>query len=747
MKRAKGLTLLEFLLAVLLVGLVMVAIGSVMSTAFLSSANALAKFEVQKEALYTTRHLTQNIQRSEHVDITPNGLTLYNTTGPSGSYTYTPSTRTLTYTPEGGTAETISRKITNLTPDDAASPGNTSGIKTLQFQITATEPAMPNVAATLWTSAFGRLQRPPQPVMNPRTGQTFPTIQAAIDAASPGDEIRVMGAIPGVFNGVLPERVTIDKSLTLKGSYDGTFTAQNYANTPSTIVGIYVPGGTDVTVDGFQIVNARGMAVYFDAPQVNAQISNVTTDGLSASRASIGIYFRSPQTVLVNRCSISNYHYGIGVDAAGEVAITHTLCDSNNRGRGRSNPMGISIRKSGPITIDHCALTKHPTGISISDAMGDVLVRDTIVDAGGLRGPDGGLVLRGPTIGGAAGRAAIVNSQFLRNDYPNIKIESFRGPIDIYNCEMSKSRSSDGVMHERSGGLTIRNCLINDNKQRYGISRIRADQGGNGALRVYHSRINGNAQGIGNECEAKMFAYNCEINSNGGDGVRSQGPTEIYNSSISNNGRVGVIVPNYGPTSIYNSLLDSNNGNGVSISALPASLENVQVTNNRDQGIPYVYGNVTLLNSIDWGNGQQNNPTRRGNTFKYSAIQGLPGNAIDAKGNIPGNFRIGGSLITLSSIFVDSANGDFHLKEDTVTPSNTPWVDGGDPASAKNDPADPNNPSKALDPPARGLVRGDMGIFGGPRAKDGIGPQTYPDDPATPWNESVIGTFGALGPQ
>ncbi|MBI1953189.1 MAG: prepilin-type N-terminal cleavage/methylation domain-containing protein, partial [Candidatus Omnitrophica bacterium] len=43
MKSRRGLTLLELLLAVLLFGLVSAAVVSVMSTVFLSTANALAK--------------------------------------------------------------------------------------------------------------------------------------------------------------------------------------------------------------------------------------------------------------------------------------------------------------------------------------------------------------------------------------------------------------------------------------------------------------------------------------------------------------------------------------------------------------------------------------------------------------------------------------------------------------------------------------------------------------------------------
>ena len=53
----------------------------------------------------------------------------------------------------------------------------------------------------------------------------FPTIQAAIDAAQPGDEIRVVMATYGQTDpGYFEEHLTITKTLTLDGGWNAGFT-------------------------------------------------------------------------------------------------------------------------------------------------------------------------------------------------------------------------------------------------------------------------------------------------------------------------------------------------------------------------------------------------------------------------------------------------------------------------------------------------------------------------------------------
>ncbi|MBI1953824.1 MAG: hypothetical protein HYS41_06860, partial [Candidatus Omnitrophica bacterium] len=211
---------------------------------------------------------------------------------------------------------------------------NTSGIKILKFQLTSTEPVLPNISATLYTSAWSRVDAIPKPALNFNTGIPYATIQAAIEAASPDDEIRVQGAIPG-FSGLFTENLTINKSLTLKGSYDADFTTQDYATTPTTIDG---QGQDAVTL-------SNGTAF----------IINITLDGLVIRNSANGILSDSALLALSLQDCTTELNvkaiYLPGIDVSGYFSMTRCVVRNNTGSRFTRAIIHIDGEAAGPITI------------------------------------------------------------------------------------------------------------------------------------------------------------------------------------------------------------------------------------------------------------------------------------------------------------------------------------------------------------------------------------------------------------
>ncbi len=139
----------------------------------------------------------------------------------------------------------------------------------------------------------------------------YPTIQAAIDAASDGDTIVVAAAS-------YPENVTVDKSLTLKGAQAGVD-----ARTRSGDETIIEPGeGT-----GIRIITAAGRTVVIDGVTVRNTLHGITTPepamaaditvrnvrAINAGEFAISLTFT--ETVTVEYCYVSGADFGINAGA------------------------------------------------------------------------------------------------------------------------------------------------------------------------------------------------------------------------------------------------------------------------------------------------------------------------------------------------------------------------------------------------------------------------------------------------
>ncbi|HHS97030.1 MAG TPA: hypothetical protein ENK08_03900, partial [Chloroflexi bacterium] len=138
----------------------------------------------------------------------------------------------------------------------------------------------------------------------------YSTVQAAVDAASSGDEIRIA---QGTYN----ENVTIDKSLTLRGGYttsdwdtsdpDAHPTVLNGGGAGRVIAA--TTSGIDLTIENLEITNGQGgIQICSDACGINATIRNCYIHDNSTSGEGGGIYAKlnSGYTIRIENCRIVN---------------------------------------------------------------------------------------------------------------------------------------------------------------------------------------------------------------------------------------------------------------------------------------------------------------------------------------------------------------------------------------------------------------------------------------------------------
>jgi len=160
---------------------------------------------------------------------------------------------------------------------------------------------------------------------------TYATIQAGVDAATPGDTILVQAE---TFN----ESVVISKSVTLLGGYDSTFTTRTPRTSVISPTGrALVISGTAilVTVDGFEIANGAttgtddDAGIYVDVKNTSAIIIN---DNYIHNNNSAALDNRS-NLQITNNVMSNTTTAGSGNDYAGiyaAVTLSGTLTITGN---------------------------------------------------------------------------------------------------------------------------------------------------------------------------------------------------------------------------------------------------------------------------------------------------------------------------------------------------------------------------------------------------------------------------------
>jgi hypothetical protein len=200
------------------------------------------------------------------------------------------------------------------------------------------------------------------------------------------------------------------------------------------------------------------------------------------------------------------------------------------------------------------------------------------------------------------------------------------------------------------------------------------------------------------------------IASAGGGAIRcGDGNPKILNNIIINNkGLYGAgIVLNYSGALIKNNIIAYNSGgedyggsglwiNGNDFLSRPRIVENNTIVYNssvRPGGGFNIYNvSTTIRNNIVWGNYAPSSPQIRGGI-----------NVVVSYCNVEGGYS-GTGNINFNPMFTDSS---FLLKDSSKC------IDAGDPSSTYNDPEDLTRPGFAKFP-SKGLIRNDIGAYGGP---------------------------------
>lgn len=153
-------------------------------------------------------------------------------------------------------------------------------------------------------------------------GCGFSTIKAAIDAANPGDIVKVQ-------SGIYKENVRINKSLTLIGEDTGTAMPIIDAGGNGNAVIVLADG---VTVEGFNLTNAFDRRMGISAGIKVLANNSVLKNNLAFYNAN-GIYLRnSLNCSLENNYLLTNKYYGIFVETSHNTTIAENEMRDNNYG-------------------------------------------------------------------------------------------------------------------------------------------------------------------------------------------------------------------------------------------------------------------------------------------------------------------------------------------------------------------------------------------------------------------------------
>ena len=301
------------------------------------------------------------------------------------------------------------------------------------------------------------------------------------------------------------------------------------------------------------------------------------------------------------------------------------------------------------------------------------------------------------------GKNIVLTSRYYQNnDYSFIKSTIINGSTpaqpDSASCVMFINHEDSTAVLQ---GFTITGGAGTKWTDEHGAGLYRE---GGGVLVAYSFPVIQNNIITGNNCILGG------VTSTGGGGMRiGDCYCKVFNNIITNNSaRYGAgIVLNYSGGEYKNNVICKNFGSvdyGAGASMWindnyirPRTIvNNTIVFNSSLTGTPGIigFGPANLKNNIIWGNSSPSNTQISGSGFSvtYCNVQ----NGYNGAGNIN------------SDPLFDSVN--YYIK------NNSPCVDRGDSSLIYNDISDPGNPANAKWP-SKGLLRNDMGAYGGPGSK------------------------------
>ncbi|MFZ2071352.1 MAG: NosD domain-containing protein [Halobacteriota archaeon] len=352
-----------------------------------------------------------------------------------------------------------------------------------------------------------------------QNGCNYTSIQAAVDAAEPGDTIEV-------HSGTYYENVNVTKQLILKGNDTGSGKPVVNGGGNGSVITLSADG---ITLDRFTVTNAS------DDAGVNVTANESTITGTNASNNNYGIrlHYSCNNTITGNTANYNNY--GIYLYHSGNNSI-------------KSNTFvhdGLFVYYSYQNTVAENTVNVKPL-VYLEDAS-DTVVTDAgqviLVNCTNITVED--LELSNTCIGVMLWRT--VDSLISNNTVSN----NNRYGINLYDSSNDNSITGNNVSSNNRQGIVLdSNSNNNTITGNYAL-----DNGNNGILLTdscNHNAIKGN-----NVCN----------NSYNGIFLDSAGINNISGNNVSNNGEYGIFLRNSSNNnSVYDNTVCNNSYNGIILS-------------------------------------------------------------------------------------------------------------------------------------------------------------------------------------
>jgi hypothetical protein len=512
----------------------------------------------------------------------------------------------------------------------------------------------------------------------------YSTVQAAVDAAQPGDEIRVAaGTYSGINNqGGLAQVVYIAKSLTIRGG----FAASNW-NTPNPDTNItellaagqgrvvVITGEVDVTLEGIRLSygNAAGLGghkVIYDSTDAGGGLyisqADVTLDEITIYTSTVsdgngGGLYQTGGTLLVENSTLQGnyaFHGGGAYFYESEVTFTDNLVQGNTINDFTGNGSGL-MTDGGTVLISENILQNNLTDQNVIGAAGfnDI---DLTITNNQIRANEGTAISLGYTISppyiagniiqgnGKHGIYLIYTSAIVSNN--TIKDNGATGIYSQGDLQIIGNLIQNNQSGQFGGGVhillatpktLIANNIIRDN--RVGGGLIWNGSGGG----MYLDRCN-EVPLIGNLFAGNQ-AFNSSNNSQPGKGgglYLTRSDVIMTNNIIVNNyaqsSGSGMYISGSSPTLLHTTIANNTGGNGTGILAIAVStdpsvlnMKNTIVVSQTigvavDSGSPQ---NLATLDGVLWW---ANGANKTGTAFIFHETTGDPA-------------------------FVDPSSDDFHI--------------------------------------------------------------------------------------
>ena len=227
----------------------------------------------------------------------------------------------------------------------------------------------------------------------------YSTVQAAVDAANEGDEVRVAaGSYTGVnHHNDTAQLVYLDKSITLRGGYDPhTWVPDPTLN--ATILDaqgqgrvLYITGGVSPTVDGFHLINGsagNGGGVYVET--ASAELSHNEIYGNWAEGMGGGVYLKDSTATISANHIYTNTTGGSGRGGGlaildSPATVVDNVIEDNRAHVGGGVEMNSTLSTGGALLMgntirDNVALNLEQGGYTFDGAGGGIDIGSYLTD-------------------------------------------------------------------------------------------------------------------------------------------------------------------------------------------------------------------------------------------------------------------------------------------------------------------------------------------------------------------------------